>query len=142
MGLVSKSRVKSPWLFHVNAASCNGCLIELLAILNPRYDAERAGCVLVGSPRYADVLVVTGPVTSKTLPVLMRAYKQMPEPKAVVAVGSCAISGGPFVGSYVYEGPLDSIVPVDVYVGGCPPKPEAILKGLLTAVKMKLGGKA
>lgn len=139
MGLISRSRAKSLWIFQVNAASCNGCLIELLAALSPRYDAERLGCILVGSPRHADVLVAMGPVTSKTLPVLMRAYRQMPEPKVTVALGTCAVSGGVFVGSPVFEGPVGKVLPVDVYIGGCPPKPEAILRGLMKAAE-KLEG--
>ncbi|MEM4531366.1 MAG: NADH-quinone oxidoreductase subunit NuoB, partial [Thermofilaceae archaeon] len=124
--------------FVVNAASCNGCLIELLAALSPRYDAERLGCILVGTPRHADVLVVMGPVTSKTASMLVRAYRQMPEPKVTVAIGVCAASGGVFAGSPVFEGPVDKLIPVDVYVGGCPPRPEAILKGLMEAAE-KLG---
>ncbi|MEM1508250.1 MAG: NADH-quinone oxidoreductase subunit NuoB [Thermofilaceae archaeon] len=139
MKFISESRAKSPWIFHVNAASCNGCLIELLATLSPRYDAERLGCVLVGSPRHADILVAMGPVTSKTLPVLMRAYRQIPEPKVTVALGSCAVSGGVFMGSHVFEGPVEKVIPVDIYIGGCPPKPEAIMKGLMKAAK-KLEG--
>ncbi|MEM2298922.1 MAG: NADH-quinone oxidoreductase subunit NuoB [Thermofilaceae archaeon] len=138
MGLVSRARAKSPWVFVVNAASCNGCLIELLAALSPRYDAERLGCILVGTPRHADVLVVMGPVTSKTASMLVRAYRQMPEPKVTVAIGVCAASGGVFAGSPVFEGPVDKLIPVDVYVGGCPPRPEAILKGLMEAAE-KLG---
>ncbi|RLE99251.1 MAG: hypothetical protein DRJ57_02590 [Thermoprotei archaeon] len=137
MGIVSRSRIKSPWLFLLNASSCNGCVMEFLAALSPRYDAERMGCVLVGTPRQADVLVIVGPVMRKMLPVVVRTYEQVPEPKAVVAVGSCAVSGGPFVGSYAFEGPLDDVIPVDVYVAGCPPKPEAIIRGIYEAVARK-----
>ena len=110
-----------------------------MAALTPRYDVERLGCVLVGSPRHADVLLVTGPVTRQMLPRVIRVYEQVPEPKVVVAVGSCAISGSPFIGSQMIEGPLDKIIPVDVYVAGCPPRPEAILRGVVTAVKRKFG---
>lgn len=138
-GWISKSRIRSPWLFHLNTGSCNGCDIEILATLTPRYDAERLGCVLVGSPRHADVLMVTGPVTRQMLPRVLRVYRQIPEPKAVVGVGSCAISGGPFVGSYVIEGPVDRVIPVDAYVAGCPPRPEAIVKGLVMALSKKFG---
>jgi len=137
MGLVARSRVKSPWLFHLNTGSCNGCDIEIVAALTPRYDVERLGCVLVGSPRYADILLVTGPVTRQMLPRFIRVYEQVPEPKVVVAVGTCASSGAPFMGSPMIEGPVDRIVPVDVYVIGCPPRPEAIVKGVITAVKRK-----
>lgn len=139
MHIVARSRVKSPWLFHLNSGSCNGCDIEILAALAPRYDAERFGCMLVGSPRHADVLLITGPVTRQMLPRVFRVYEQVPEPKAVIAIGTCAASGAPFLGSQTTEGPLDKIVPVDAYVVGCPPRPEAIVKGVVTAVKKKFG---
>jgi len=135
--VVSKSRTKSPWIFHLNAGSCNGCDIEIAAAFTPRYDFERFGCMLVGSPRQADVLLVTGPVTRQMLPRLVRVYEQIPEPKAVVAVGTCASSGSPFLGSQMIEGPADRVIPVDVYVVGCPPRPEAIAKGVITAVMKK-----
>lgn len=137
MRVVAKSRVKSPWLFHLNTGSCAGCDIEVVAALTPRYDVERLGCVLVGSPRHADVLVVTGPVTRQMLPRFIMVYEQVPEPKVVVAVGTCASSGSPFMGSQMVEGPVDKIVPVDVYVVGCPPRPEAIVRGIVTAVNRK-----
>ena len=137
MSVTAISRIKSPWLFHLNTGSCNGCDLEIVAALTPRYDIERLGCMLVGSPRHADVLLITGPVTRQMLPRVIRVYEQVPEPKAVVAVGSCAISGGPFIGSQMIEGPLDKIIPVDVYVAGCPPRPEAIIRGVVTAVKRK-----
>ncbi len=121
MKIAARSRIKSPWLFHLNTGSCAGCDIEIVAALTPRYDVERLWCLLVGSPRHADVLLVTGPVTRQMLPRAVRVYEQMPEPKTVVAVGSCATSGGPYLGSQMVEGPLDKIVPVDVYVIGCPP---------------------
>jgi membrane-bound hydrogenase subunit mbhJ len=137
--IASRSRIKSPWIFHLNTGSCNGCDIEIVAALTPRYDAERLGCILVGSPRHADILVLTGPLTSQMMPRVIRVYEQIPEPKAVVAVGSCAISGAPFLGSYSIEGPLDRIIPVDVYVAGCPPRPEAIVGGIVKAAKRKFG---
>ncbi|MGC9345168.1 MAG: NADH-quinone oxidoreductase subunit B family protein [Candidatus Bathyarchaeales archaeon] len=139
MSVTSRSRIKSPWLFHLNTGSCNGCDIEIVAALTPRYDVERLGCILVGSPRHADVLLVTGPVTRQMLPRVIRVYEQVPEPKVVVAVGSCGTSGSPFIGSQMIEGPLDKIIPVDVYVAGCPPRPEAIVRGIVTAVKSKFG---
>ena len=140
MGKISaRSRLKSPWLFHLNSGSCNGCDIEILATLTPRYDAERFGCSLVGSPRHADILLVTGPVTRQMISRMVRTYKQMPEPKAVVAVGTCAASGGPFKGSYAIEGPVDTILPVDAYVVGCPPRPEAVIKGIIEALTKKFG---
>ncbi|MBO3802261.1 MAG: NADH-quinone oxidoreductase subunit NuoB [Candidatus Brockarchaeota archaeon] len=133
----ARSRIKSPWLFHLNTGSCNGCDIEIVASLAPRYDAERLGCVLVGSPRHADVILVTGPVTRQMLPRVIRVYEQLPEPKSLVAVGTCAASGAPFIGSGVIEGPLDGIIPVDAYVLGCPPRPEAIVRGIVTAVRRR-----
>jgi membrane-bound hydrogenase subunit mbhJ len=139
MGIVTRSRIKSPWIFHLNTGSCNGCDIEIVAALSPRYDAERLGCLLVGSPRHADVILVTGPVTRQMITRVVRVYNQVPEPKAVVAVGSCATTGGPFLGSYMVEGYLDGIIPVDAYVIGCPPRPEAIIKGIVTAIKRKFG---
>lgn len=135
--IFSKGRMKSPWIFHLNTGSCNGCDIEIVAALTPRYDPERLGCVLVGSPRHADVLLLTGPLTHKMFSRVVRVYEQTPEPKAVVAVGACAVSGGPFLGSYTVEGPLDRIIPVDVYVAGCPPRPEAIVRGIVDALKKK-----
>ncbi|MEM1569340.1 MAG: NADH-quinone oxidoreductase subunit B family protein [Candidatus Bathyarchaeia archaeon] len=140
MGIITWSRVRSPWLLHFNTGGCNGCDIEVLATLTPRYDLERFGCLLKGSPRHADVMVVTGPVTRQVKDRLMRVYEQMPEPKFVVAVGSCACSGGVFRGCYnVYPG-LDAVLPVDAYIPGCPPKPEAIINGVATLLA-KLGGR-
>ncbi len=131
MGLDALKR--SLWVFHINTGSCNGCDIEIIAALTPRYDAERFGVKLVGSPRHADVLLVTGPVTRKMKERLIRAYEQMPEPKIVVVVGNCGSTGGVFYESYNLEGPIDKIIPVDIYVPGCPPRPEAIIHGLAKA---------
>jgi NADH-quinone oxidoreductase B subunit len=125
------ARVNSPWAIHFNSGSCNGCDIEILATLTPRYDLERLGVKLQGSPRHADVLICTGPVTRQARERLVRTYEQMPEPKFVVAVGSCAISGGAFQGCYNVVGHIDEVIPVDVYVPGCPPRPEAIINGIV-----------
>ncbi|HJJ35788.1 MAG TPA: NADH-quinone oxidoreductase subunit B family protein [Methanocorpusculum sp.] len=125
---------KSLWVFHFNAGSCNGCDIEIVATLTPRYDPERFGVKLVGSPRHADVLLVTGPVTVQMADRLRRVYEQMPSPKVVMAVGTCAQSGGVFFDSYNLAGPVDQIIPVDVYVPGCAPRPEAIINGVVTAI--------
>ena len=127
----SWARANSPWLIHYNSGSCNGCDIEILATLTPRYDVERLGVKLQGSPRHADILICTGPVTRQSQERLRRIYEQMPEPKYVVAVGSCAISGGVFQGCYNVVGHVDQIIPVDVYVPGCPPRPQAIIDGLV-----------
>jgi len=135
MGLVTWARTRSPWLIHFNAGACNACDIEVVAVLTPTYDVERFGALLKGTPRHADVMVVTGSVPRKTAPRLKRIYDQMPEPKFVVAIGSCAISGGVFQDCYnVMEG-VDKIIPVNAYVIGCPPKPEAILDGVVKLLK-------
>ncbi|NWG08968.1 MAG: NADH-quinone oxidoreductase subunit B family protein [Nitrososphaerales archaeon] len=135
MNLVKWARLRSPWLLHFNTGACNACDIEVLAALTPRYDLERFGVLLKGSPRHADVLVVTGPVTRQVRDRLLRVYNQMPDPKFVVAVGTCCISGGVFNGCYnVYSG-LDSVIPVDAYIFGCPPKPEAIINGVAALLK-------
>ncbi|HZD44122.1 MAG TPA: NADH-quinone oxidoreductase subunit B family protein [Methanomicrobiales archaeon] len=141
---LGKSLNRSLWVYHFNSGSCNGCEIEIVAALTPRYDPERFGIRLVGSPRHADVMVVTGPVTRKMAPLLRRVYDQMPAPKMVVVVGACGSSGSPFYESYNLVGPVDQIIPVDVYVPGCPPRPEAILYGVVKAVEKleKLEGEA
>ncbi len=125
------ARINSPWLVHYNSGSCNGCDIEILATLTPRYDLERFGVKLQGSPRHADVLICTGPVTRQSRERLLRVYAQMPEPKFVVSVGSCSITGGAFQGCYNILGGIDDVIPVDVYVPGCPPRPEAIIYGVV-----------
>ena len=129
------SLANSPWLVHYNSGSCNGCDIEILATLTPRYDLERLGVKLQGSPRHADVLVCTGPVTRQSRDRLRRIYDQMPEPKFVVAVGACGISGGAFRGCYNILGGVDEVIPVDVYVPGCAPRPEAIIQGVAVLLK-------
>ncbi len=125
------ARINSPWLIHFNSGSCNGCDIEILATLTPRYDLERFGVKLQGSPRHADILVVTGPVTRQARERLVRTYEQMPDPKFVVVVGSCGLSGGVFHGSYNVAGSVDEILPVNAYIPGCPPRPEAIIYGVV-----------
>jgi len=121
------------WVYHLNTGSCNGCDIEILAVLTPRYDAERFGIKLVGSPRHADVLLVTGPVVRQMVARTKRIYEQTPDPKLVMAVGNCGIEGDVFYESYSLAGPIDQIIPVDVYVPGCPPRPEAIIHGVVMA---------
>lgn len=134
MGILSKSRKKSPWIVHFDCNSCNGCDIETLACLTPMYDVERFGIVNVGNPKHADVLVVTGSVNNRNIRVLQNIYNQIPEPKAVVAVGACACSGGVFRECYNVIGGVDKVLPVDVYVPGCCPRPEAIIDGIVMAV--------
>ncbi len=127
---------RSPWIMHFNTGACNGCDIEVLAALTPLYDPERFGVKLVGSPRHADILVVTGGVTERSGVALRRIYDQMPEPKAVVAVGTCAISGHAFAQSYSILGGVDTVIPVDVYVSGCAPSPDQIILGIVKAVEV------
>lgn len=128
--LVRWARSRSLWVLFINTGGCNACDIEVLAALAPRYDAERFGVLLKGSPRHADVLLVTGPVTRQVRDRLLRIYEQMPEPKFVVAVGTCATSGGVYDRCYnVYEG-LDKVLPVHAYVPGCPVRPESVLDAL------------
>jgi membrane-bound hydrogenase subunit mbhJ len=140
--LVERARRRSAWLFHLNAGACNGCDIELVACLTPRYDVEQAGIRLEGSPRHADVLCVSGPVTRATRAALEVVYGQMPAPKVVVAIGSCAATCNVFAGSPVIEGPVDRIIPVDVYVPGCPPRPHAVTAGIAQAIEVLARGGA
>lgn len=134
--LLRWSRSKSPWIYHLNTGSCNGCDIELMALLGPRYDLERFGVKLTGTPKHADIVVVTGPVTTQSKDRMLRILSQIPEPKVVVSLGSCPMSCNVFKGSYCVEGPLDKWTHVDVSVGGCPPKPEAIIEGILQGVEL------
>jgi ech hydrogenase subunit C len=129
--LVAWARQKSPWIIHFNSGSCNACDIETVAALTPKFDVERFGVLLKGTPRHADVLVCTGPVTRQMKDRLVRIYEQMPEPKLVVAVGSCACSGGVFNGCYCVEGGIDSVIPVSAYIPGCAVRPEAIIDGVV-----------
>jgi NADH-quinone oxidoreductase B subunit len=128
--IVTWSRIASPWILHFNAGGCNGCDIEILAALMPRFDIERFGILLKATPRHADVLVCTGPVNEQIKDRLRRIYDQMPRPKFVVAIGSCAISGGVFRGCYNTLGGMDDVMPVTAYVPGCPPRPDAIIQGV------------
>jgi NADH-quinone oxidoreductase B subunit len=135
MGIVSRlirwGRLKSPWILHFNTGACNACDIEIIASLTPRYDLERFGIILKGTPRHADILLCSGPVTEQIKCRLKRIYDQMPEPKFVVAVGTCASSGGVFNGCYSIEGGIDKVIPVSVYVPGCPASPKAIIDGVV-----------
>jgi NADH-quinone oxidoreductase B subunit len=136
--IVTWARIKSPWILHFNTGACNACDIELIAALTPVYDVERFGILLKGTPRHADVLVCSGPVTHQIKDRLIRIYEQMPEPKFVVAVGTCACSGGVFRGCYNVESGIDQVIPVSVYIPGCPASPKAIIDGvvkLLASIK-------
>ncbi|WP_342723428.1 NADH-quinone oxidoreductase subunit NuoB [Bradyrhizobium sp. B097] len=116
---------------EVDAGSCNGCELEIHALSNAYYDVERFGIRFVASPRHADVLLVTGPVTTNMREALERTYLATPDPKWVVAVGDCARDGGCFAGSYAVVGGVSAVVPVDLHIPGCPPSPMAILRGLI-----------
>ncbi len=125
---------KSIWVYHVNAGGCNGCDIEILDALTPYYDVERFGIKLVHTPRHADALLVAGPVTRQVHERLLRIYEATPDPKLVIAVGSCAMGGGIWHNSYATLGGLGNVLPVAVYIPGCPPRPEAILYGVAQAL--------
>jgi len=143
--IITWARIKSPWIIHFNTGACNACDIEILAALTPRFDVERFGVLLKGTPRHADVfgvllkgtprhadvLVCSGPVTRLVKDRLVRIYEQMPEPKFVVAVGACACSGGVFDGCYNVQGGIDKVIPVSAYIPGCPASPQAIIDGVV-----------
>jgi len=131
----------SPWLVHFNSGACNGCDIEVVAALTPLYDPERFGIKLAPSFRHGDILVVSGPLTKKAAERLRRLYDQMPDPKFVVAVGACTYDGGVFKGSYSVVGGASKVIPVDLYIPGCPPRPEAILYGIVRLLNNIAKGK-
>jgi len=119
---------------EVDTGSCNGCEIEITGLSSPIYDSERFGIHFVASPRHADLLLVTGPVTRNMEVPLRKTYEATPDPKLVVAVGDCARTCGVFAGSYAVAGSVGQIIPVDVFISGCPPEPAAILRGILAAL--------
>ena len=138
--LLALSRRKSPWIYTVNSGSCNGCDIEIGPCISPRYDGEQIGMLRQGSPKHADILVVTGTLTRRSRQAVLDIYAQMPSPKAVVAIGSCPASGNVFAGSPVIDGPLDKYIPVDVWVSGCPPRPQLIIAGVAQAAELLAEG--
>jgi len=138
---MTKARLKSLWVLHYDCGSCNGCDIEILAALTPKFDVERFGIVNIGDPKQADVLLVTGPANHRNQRVLRNLYDQMPEPKLVIAVGTCACTGGVFHNCPNVLGGIDKVIPVDVYIPGCAARPEQIIDGVVLAME-KLAGKA
>ena len=137
---------RSPWVYHVNAGACNNCDIEVLELLTPRFDVERFGIMLVGSPRHADALLVTGICTRQIRPRLQEIYRQTPKPCVVFCIGGCACSMGIFKDAYHAAGPVDEVIrevdpdAIIAYVPGCPPKPEAMILGVVKALGALGGG--
>lgn len=125
---------RSMHIRHLDIGSCNGCDWEINALLNPYHDLARLGIDVVASPRHADLLLVTGTMTRNLEEAALRTYEAMPEPRMVVATGACAIGGGVFAGSYAGRDGIGEVLPVDVWIPGCPPRPEALIHGLLVAV--------
>ncbi|WP_029009225.1 NADH-quinone oxidoreductase subunit B family protein [Azospirillum halopraeferens] len=135
--VVAIGRRRSPWVCRLNAGSCNGCDIEITPLLSPRYDAEQVGVQLHGTPKHADIVLISGTLTLRSRRAILDLYAQVPAPKAVVALGSCPASGNVFADSPLVLGEsLDTVVPVDVWVPGCPPRPQAILDGILRAARL------
>jgi Ni,Fe-hydrogenase III small subunit len=135
MSVTLNALLKSPWVFHLSTGSCNNCDIEVLDCLTPRFDIERFGMLLAGSIKHADVLLVTGSCNRKSAGRLKELYDQAPKPCVVVAIGECSLSRGLFIHSYNCPVPLDHIIPVNVYIPGCPPKPEAIIAGAVKLIQ-------
>lgn len=139
MGVVSRvitwARTKSPWVLHFNTGACNACDIEIVAALTPRYDLERFGILQKGTPRHADILLCSGPVTRQIEDRLVRIYRQMPEPKFVIAVGTCACSGGVFQTCYNVKSGVDAVIPVSAYIPGCPASPKALIDCVVKLLK-------
>jgi NADH-quinone oxidoreductase B subunit len=130
------ARIKSPWITIYNTGSCNACDIEIIACLMPRFDVERFGIVAKESARHADILIVTGPVTLKQASRLRRVYEQIPEPKYVIAMGACGSARGTFYGLYHVIGSIRDVIPVDIYVAGCPPRPDEIINGVVACLNL------
>ncbi len=127
---------RSPWVLHYDGSSCNGCDIETLACLTPVYDAERFGIINTGDPLQADIFLLTGGINAQNEPIVKQLYAQMPRPKVVVAVGTCACTGGIFKECYNILGGVDTVLPVDIYVPGCAARPQAIIDGLVKAIDL------
>jgi ech hydrogenase subunit C len=139
VNIITRSQMKSPWLLHFDCGSCNGCDLEVLAALTPLYDVERFGIVNMGNPKHADILLVTGPANHRNRRVLRNIYEQMPEPRLVIAVGTCASTGGVFYNCPNILGGVDKVIPVDIYIPGCAVKPEAIIDAIIMALEKVKG---
>jgi Ni,Fe-hydrogenase III small subunit len=139
MSIKIDALTKSIWVFHAACSPCNNCDIEVLDALTPRHDLERFGIVLVGSIKHADAMLVTGVPNARTAPRIKYIYDQMPKPGVVIAIGTCAIGGNMFRMSYNFVKPLDEIIPVNAYIPGCPPKPEAMIMGVVKLIKALKG---
>jgi Ni,Fe-hydrogenase III small subunit len=135
MDIKLRALLKSPAVFHLSTGSCNNCDIEILDCLTPRFDIERFGMTLAGSIKHADVLLVTGSANRKCVARIKHVYEQMPKPCLVVAMGECSLSRGMFIHSYNCPVPVDKIIPVDVYIPGCPPRPEAMIAGITKLIE-------
>ena len=140
MSFTINALTKSLNVFHLSGSACNNCDIEILDVLTPRYDAERFGIVLVGSIRHADVLLLSGVFNKKSAVRLKRVYEDAPKPVVVIAIGNCACTGNIFTGSYNVTEPVSNYIPVDAFLPGCPPKPEAMISAVVKLIQ-KLKGK-
>jgi Ni,Fe-hydrogenase III small subunit len=140
MGFAVNALTRSLNVFHLAGSPCNNCDIEILDVLTPRYDVERFGLVLVGSVRHADVLLLSGAFNKKSAIRAKHVYDQAPKPIVVVAIGACACTGNMFIDSYNVDGTIDKLIPVDAYIAGCPPKPEAMISSIVKLIA-KLRGK-
>ena len=137
MSLFTPSLFKrSAWVLHYDASSCNGCDIEVVACLTPLYDLERFGVLNTGNPNHADILLITGGVNEQNAEIVENLYRQMLDPKVVVAVGACAATGGIFARAYNIRGGVDRVIPVDAYVPGCAARPQSIIEGVMKGLEI------
>ena len=135
--VLKSAAARSPWLYRINAGSCNGCDVELaVTALIPRFDLERRGCRYCGSPKHADIVLVTGLMTRRLKDKVMRLFSEVPDPKVTVAIGICPVSGCVYQDSYAVDGPVDRHLPIDINILGCPPRPQAIISGLAQALDL------